>query len=180
MIAAPSVEGVLRLLREEGSRAYFGEAVTITEHQLQAARQAEIEGAAAALIVAALLHDIGWVLQASSPESATGPHEQLGAEWLSSFLPPAVTEPVRLHVVAKRYLCATRPGYDARLSDASRRTLVDQGGPLEGEAVRDFEANAYASDAVRLRLWDDLAKVPGAWTRDLDQYAPLLRALAAN
>jgi phosphonate degradation associated HDIG domain protein len=175
---APTVERVLGLLREEGSVGYFGEDVTLTEHQLQSAHRAELEGASQSLVIAALVHDIGWIVQAVSPDRREIPHEQLGAEWLSSLLPPSVTEPIRLHVEAKRYLCATRPDYHATLSETSQRTLVAQGGPLEADGVREFERNPHAADALQLRHWDDLAKVPGASTPDLDHYAPLLAELA--
>jgi len=175
-----TVETLVRLLREKGAVAYFGEDVTVTEHQLQAAELAELEGAPESLIVAALVHDIGWILQLSATGQSWEPHEQLGADWLSGFLPPTVTEPVRLHVLAKRYLCSTRPVYYAELSEASRHTLVNQGGLLENYEVSDFEALAHSGGAVRLRIWDDLAKVPGAKTPGLDHYAPLLWKLSAG
>jgi predicted HD phosphohydrolase len=178
-MSAPTVARVLGLLRVEGSVGYFGEDVTLTEHQLQTAHRAELEGASASLIVAALLHDIGWIVQASSRGHREVPHEQLGADWLSTLLPREVTEPIRLHVPAKRYLCSTRQGYQATLSETSLRTLVAQGGPLDAGEVLEFERNSHASDALRLRQWDDLAKVPGAPTPDLDHYAPLLSDLAA-
>ncbi len=175
-----NVESLLRLLREDGAVAYFGEDVTVTEHQLQAAQRAELEGAPDPLIVAALVHDIGWILAASAGGEKWEPHEQLGADWLSGFLPPAVTEPVRMHVLAKRYLCSTRPDYYDELSEESRRTLVNQGGLLEDREVKQFEGLAHSGDAIRLRIWDDLAKVPGWETPGLDHYERLLSELSAS
>jgi gamma-butyrobetaine dioxygenase len=179
-VSAATVDLVFRLLDEDGSAAYFGEALTITEHQLQTAHAAELAGAPRPLVVAALLHDVGWLLASSSPRQPSGPHEELGADWLSGLLPAAVTEPVRLHVLAKRYLCATRPEYHAALSESSRDTLVSQGGPLEPGSLKQFEEPGSAADAVRLRLWDDCAKVPGAPTPSLDHYRPVVVELSAK
>ncbi len=179
-VSDATVETLLQLLREDGAASYFGEDVTVTEHQLQAAQRAELEGASDTLIAAALVHDIGWILAASAGGESWEPHEQLGADWLSGFLPAAVTEPVRMHVLAKRYLCSTRPEYYGELSEVSRQTLVNQGGLLTDREVREFEDLAHSGDAVRLRIWDDLAKVPGYETPDLDHYAPLLSELSAG
>ena len=90
-----------------------------------------------------------------------GYHEVVGERWLGQYFGPAVTEPVRLHVEAKRYLCAVDADYQARLSPASVKSLALQGGPLTPEGVREFEANPFFREAVRLRRWDDEAKVPG-------------------
>lgn len=194
-MSGAGVDALLRLLAEQGSGEYFGEKVTITEHQLQAAHLAELDGASAPLVVAALVHDVGWLLAAASDQPSgrpeplgrhdpprlhetIGPHEEIGAEWLSAFLPLSVTEPVRLHVLAKRYLSAVWPAYHDGLSPASRRTLVAQGGPLDHDAVRSFEASPHAADALRLRVLDDQAKQTGARTPGLGHYEPLLRELA--
>ena len=104
-------------------------------------------------------------------------HEESGAEFLARHFPPAVSEPVRLHVAAKRYLCATDPDYFARLSPVSVRSLALQGGPLDAGQAEAFAANPHAADAVRLRQWDEQGKVVGLPTPELAHFAPLLRSL---
>src|SRR5207248_2631275 len=129
----------------------------------------EAAGAPAPLVAAALLHDVGHLrhepqgglggIRVSSPRDSTDArHGTAGAQWLSRWFGPAVTEPVRLHVAAKRYLCATEPGYFGLLSPESVRTLALQGGPMMPEQVTAFEALPCARDAVAVRRWDDEAK----------------------
>src|SRR5580700_9556837 len=124
---------------------YLGEAVTQAAHMLQAAALAEQAAAAPALVAAALLHDVGHftgtVTGRDLMQGTDNKHSDQGATWLAQWFGPEVTEPVRLHVAAKRYLCATEPGYISRLSPASVYTLDVQGGPLPGEEVAEFEAN---------------------------------------
>ena len=168
------VDIVLRLFAVGGEQAYFGEAVSQTAHALQSAHLAERAGADDALVVAALLHDVGHLLHGLPEDVAErgidGRHEEGGADWLARHFGPAVSEPVRLHVAAKRYLCAVEPSYLAGLSPASRRSLELQGGPFDAEAVRSFVAGPFFRDAVRLRRWDDEAKVPGLEVPGLDHY----------
>jgi gamma-butyrobetaine dioxygenase len=104
-------------------------------------------------------------------------HEVLSAEWLSDFFGPQVTEPVRLHVQAKRYLCAVDPAYQAGLSAASNLSLVLQGGPMDAEEQARFCAQPHAADAVALRRWDDAAKDPHCAVPPLDSWRPLLASL---
>jgi len=167
-----AVDSVLDLLRTSGQEAYLGELVSVAEHSLQAARAAELDDAGPSLVVAALLHDVGWLLRSGSRR-----HEERGADYLATIFGPAVTEPVRLHVPAKRYLCTIDPDYRSVLSSASRRTLRSQGGLLDEQAREAFAAEPYAGDAIRLRLYDDRAKIPGADVFDLDHYAPLVASL---
>lgn len=173
---------IFALYAERGSSAYLGERVSMTDHGLQAAHFAEQEAAAAALVVAALLHDIGHLLTPVPDDiaawTADARHESSGARWLASRFPPAVSEPVRLHVAAKRYLCATDPGYRARLSDASVVTLRLQGGPMAPAELARFEAELFATDAVRLRRWDDQGKVAGLKTSRLLDYRRLIEEQA--
>jgi [1-hydroxy-2-(trimethylamino)ethyl]phosphonate dioxygenase len=177
-MSAP-VDEALALYARKGRLAY-GEGVSMIEHGLQAAFLAEQEDAGPAMIAAALLHDIGHLLH-SLPEDVAdlgidGQHESLASAWLSQYFPPAVSEPVRLHVAAKRYLCAVEPGYLAALSSASLLSLGLQGGPMsEAEAAR-FAGERFLADAVRLRRWDDLAKVPARKTPGLDHYRAILEA----
>ena len=165
----------------EGGREYFGEPVTQAAHMLQAAAQARQAGAPPSLIAAALLHDIGHFLgPVSGGELMAGTdnkHSDIGADWLAEWFPPSVTEPVRLHVAAKRYLCAIEPRYLAELSEASRFTLTVQGGPMSSSEVGSFEAGPYAQDAVGLRRWDEAAKDPAATPEPFDFYRPLLGRL---
>jgi phosphonate degradation associated HDIG domain protein len=164
---------VQRLFAAHGTLAY-GESVNQVEHALQCAALAESEGAADTLVVAALLHDLGHMLHrdaASALRSGEDDrHELLGAETLERWFGAAVAAPVSLHVRAKRYLCAREPGYLERLSPVSTRTLALQGGPMgEGEAG-DFERLPHFRDAVRLRRWDDMAKVRGLPTAPLAHF----------
>jgi gamma-butyrobetaine dioxygenase len=107
-------------------------------------------------------------------------HSDVGADWLATWFPLAVTEPVRLHVAAKRFLCATEPGYIDRLSSASQYTLSVQGGPMGASEVCAFALLPYARDAVALRRWDEAAKDPRATVAPFAQYETLLRSLLST
>jgi phosphonate degradation associated HDIG domain protein len=174
---------VLAIYAARGAEAYFGEAVSMTEHGLQAACFAQSAGAPEALVVAALLHDIGHLIEPAPADIADwttdARHEALGARWLAQRLPEQISEPVRLHVAAKRYLCATDARYFAKLSSASVHTLKLQGGPMPAAEVRQFEAQPYFRDAVRVRHWDDAGKVAGLRTPPLEHYLPMIVRFAA-
>lgn len=165
---------VLGLFERGGGSLYGGEAVTQLEHGLQAAMLAEQEGAPSELIVAALLHDIGHLLHRlpdDAPDKGIDDlHERLGAEWLEGRFPPSVLEPVRLHVESKRYLCAAEAGYEAALSEPSRVSLALQGGPMTPEERREFESGEHFEAAVRVRRWDDEAKIAGLETPPLSHF----------
>jgi phosphonate degradation associated HDIG domain protein len=173
---------VCKLFEQRGSTAYFGERITMTEHALQAAWFAREESAPPELIVAALLHDIGHLVEAVPDDlndwKTDGHHEEIGACWLEQRLPPEVSGPVRLHVPAKRYLCATDQNYVAMLSQASVVTLNLQGGPMNGNEVLQFETAPFYKEAVRLRRWDDQGKVVGLKIPGLDEYRELIEQLA--
>jgi phosphonate degradation associated HDIG domain protein len=174
------VERIRERLVRFGGAEYGGERVTQLEHALQCAALAEASGAGAALISAALLHDIGHLLHDVGPEAAErgldDRHEVLGGDWLAHWFGEDVAGPVRLHVDAKRYLTATDPGYLAMLSPASVRSLALQGGPFSGDAAAGFIARPHAAAAVRLRRWDEAAKIPGRPTPDLAHFARYLEA----
>jgi phosphonate degradation associated HDIG domain protein len=167
------------IFERRGAESYLGEAVTMSQHMLQAARLAEGEGAADELVAAALLHDVGHYTSEFGPLSLGDVrdnfHEEAGARVLAPFFPPVVGACVRLHVPAKRYLCATDPAYYGKLSDASRHTLSLQGGPMRAAEVQAFAAEPFHREAVRVRIWDDGAKDPTATTPSFRHYAPLLQ-----
>jgi OPA family glycerol-3-phosphate transporter-like MFS transporter len=169
---------ILILFRERGTAAYVGEAVSQTEHALQTAWASEKAGSGSALIAAALLHDVGHLLHHLPADCAQAGiddrHENLGARWVERHFGPDVSEPIRLHVAAKRYLCVTEPGYLNRLSEASLLSLKLQGGPFSPEEVGQFEQDPHAAAAVALRRWDEQAKIPGLKTPDLEHFRPYL------
>ena len=173
---------ILGLYGSRGRQAYFGERVSMAEHGLQAAHFAQMEAAPHALVVAALLHDIGHLLEDVPDEIADwtrdGRHEESGARWLARHFDVTVYEQVRLHVPAKRYLCATDADYFARLSPASVHTLQLQGGPMPAHEVAQFRAEPHWQQAVRLRHWDDQGKVAGLKTPAFEDYLPLIEQLA--
>ena len=172
------------LFDSEGAADYLGEPVTQAAHMLQAAALAERDGAPGALVAAALLHDVGHftgtVTGRDLMRGTDDRHSEQGANWLARWFGPDVTEPVRLHVDAKRYLCATEPGYLDQLSPASVYTLGVQGGPMAGAELAAFEARPHAAAACRVRRWDDAAKDPAAGHPPLGHFVPLLRGLVTG
>ncbi|MFL6601734.1 MAG: HD domain-containing protein [Steroidobacteraceae bacterium] len=175
-------EHIFAIFQRRGSGAYFGEHVSMSEHALQAAYFARQESAPEVLVLAALLHDIGHLIEAAPDELAEwtsdARHEEIGARWLSRRFAAEVSEPVRLHVPAKRYLCATDPGYVAMLSQASVVTLKLQGGPMGRSEVLRFETERYHPQALRVRRWDDQGKVSGLKTPGLAEYRGLIEKFA--
>ena len=174
---------IARLFEARGDSAYFGEPVSQAEHALQSAHLADQDGAGDELVVAALLHDIGHLIHGLDEDIADlgfdGRHEDAGASWLAKSFGPAVVEPIRLHVAAKRYLCAVEPSYLEALSPASRQSLQLQGGPYDEQGIRDFEANPQFEAALRLRRWDDVAKIPGFDVPGLAYYRDRIEAAKA-
>jgi phosphonate degradation associated HDIG domain protein len=168
------LDTIHELFTRKGTSLYGGEAVTQTEHALQAALLAEHSGATPASIVAALLHDIGHLLH-DFPDNVAAlgtddVHERLGYDWLCDHFPPEVSEPVRNHVDAKRYLCATDREYFDTLSPASVQSLALQGGPMTPRECENFEASPFFQQSVELRRWDDQAKIPGLKTPRLEHF----------
>lgn len=176
------IEEIEALFSARGTEAYFGEPVSVREHSLQAAHFASAGHAPDALVLAALLHDVGHLVVPVPDDLADwtedAHHEEVGGQWLAKRFPPSVSEPVRLHVPAKRYLCAVSPEYYERLSSASKVTLNLQGGPMSDVEVARFKQETYHREAVRVRLCDDQGKVAGLVTQDLQDYLPLIKRLA--
>jgi phosphonate degradation associated HDIG domain protein len=169
---------IIGIYGQRGAAAYFGECVSVTEHALQAAWFAQEEGAPANLVVAALLHDIGHLIDDVPDDFAQWTHDQhherIGAAWLARRFGPDVSDPVRLHVPAKRYLCATEAAYFSNLSPASVRTLQLQGGPMQAAEAAAFEKERYFREAVRVRRWDDRAKIADLPVPGLATYRSLI------
>jgi phosphonate degradation associated HDIG domain protein len=175
------IDVIFERFASRGDSSYLGEPVTLSEHMLQTAVAAQEDGAGPALVVAALLHDYGHLIHDLPEDSAEHGvdtrHEDVGFDFLARHFPPEVVDPVRLHVAAKRYLCAVDAGYLDRLSDASRLSLELQGGPFDEREVREFEALPHWQEAVRLRRYDDAGKDPSRPVPALEEFRPLLESL---
>ncbi len=173
------VDHLADIFARRGAEDYLGEPVSMAEHMLQGASLAEAEGAGDELVAAALLHDIGHFTSefgAYHPSDTVDKHhDEAGAAVLEAFFPPVVTECVRLHVAAKRFLCATDPTYAAKLSPASAHSLCLQGGPMSADEVETFRAHSFHAEAVRVRLWDEGGKVGGLNTPGFNHYRALLQ-----
>lgn len=171
-------DGLLGLLTEQGANQYGAEAVSQLEHAIQCAWQAEQETGDPALIAAALLHDVGHMLHQFGDDAAgrgiDDHHEVLGYKLLRKFFDDPVCLPVKLHVDAKRYLCAVEDGYFESLSFASVRSLEMQGGPFSAAEAKDFIEIPFARDAVKLRRWDEGAKVAELPTPELEHFRPYI------
>jgi phosphonate degradation associated HDIG domain protein len=160
---------------------YYGEDATQLQHALQTAELARRNNCSDAMIAAGLLHDVGQLMDdagnAAESLGIDAHHEVSGSAYLGAYFPPEVTEPVRLHVAAKRYLCAIDPAYLKGLSRASALSLDLQGGPMSADEVQAFEAEPFFADAVKLRRFDDMGKHPDWRVPDLASYRPLLESL---
>jgi phosphonate degradation associated HDIG domain protein len=174
-------EFLFETLAVHGGSQYGMERVSQLEHALQCAALAEREGAHATLIVAALFHDLGHLIGGVAKDSSRRPvddrHETMGAAMLSRWFDEDVAEPVRLHVPAKRYLCAVDASYHDGLSWASSRSLELQGKAYDRAAAEAFIRQPYAEEAIRLRRWDDRAKATNCDVPRLDHYRPYVEGL---
>lgn len=168
----PPSEGLLyitSLLRSRQAWETYGEPVSLLQHALQCANQAELHGGSDTMVLAALLHDMGWLI-CTTPDESEAHHGEIAAAVLGQWLPEAVTEPIRLHVAAKRYLCTVDETYRLALSPGSAKRLEQQGGTFDARQTVRFVATKYAPQAVQLRRWDDQAKVAGAEVPGLEHY----------
>ena len=164
-----SSENIVAFLEDiflrRGNEEYLGEPVTMAQHMLQGAHFAEEANEPEDIVVSALLHDIGHFTSEfgtfSMQDTEDKYHEEAGAKILEEFFPSIVTDCVRYHVAAKRYLCATDPEYFAKLSSASVHSLNLQGGPMSPEEIAEFEKNPNLDAIVRVRIYDDEGKISG-------------------
>jgi len=182
-----TLQDISNLLNSRATTWYGQEAVSQLEHALQCAHLAEKANETPETIVAALLHDLGHILIKENPDAFTDEakpptkddlHQYVALPFLRGVFSDAVLEPIKLHVEAKRYLCAVDPRYWDSLSPASKHSLELQGGIFDESQVKAFEDLPYASQATRLRRYDDLAKVAGLPTPPLSHYEELMRKIA--
>ena len=176
-----SVDEVFAVLATGGGTAYFGEPVTVLEHSLQAAQIIREGGGGDTLVAAALLHDLGHLLHIAGEDATERGidtrHEALGVGAITGNFPPAVLDPIRMHVEAKRYLCFAELEYMTELSPASLESLGLQGGPMSAVEADAWLAAPHAREAIRLRRADDAAKIAGLAVPGLESYRPLVSAL---
>lgn len=175
------IDDLIDLIVRRGDGLYGNEPITQTAHALQCAALAHANGASDALIVAALVHDVGHLLAGHGTDFGQridDRHEEIGARWLARRFGPDVSEPVRLHVDAKRFL-ARDPAYCAGLSVGSLNSLALQGGPFDDDDAERFLGRPWSADALRLRRWDDLAKDLEATPPPIDHWVPVVRRVLA-
>ena len=179
-----SLSDIAITFARRGAEQYSGEPVTQLEHALQTAHLAEQSGASPELITACLLHDLGHLLndQGETPSlrGIDDTHQYYALPFLRGLFPEGVLDAIKLHVDAKRYLCQARPGYHAKLSDDSKRSLQLQGGVFSAEEAAAFITLPAAKDAVMLRQWDDLAKQEGWQTPTLTHFLDIAARCAPS
>lgn len=179
-LAADTIVGFLAdIFERRGGEEYLGEPVTMAEHMLQGAWLAEQAGEGEEIVTAALLHDIGHFTSEfgmfSMADTEDRYHEEAGASVLAGFFPSVVTDCVRHHVAAKRYLCAVDADYYSKLSEASVHSLNLQGGPMNPGEIEEFERNPNLGDIVKVRHFDDAGKLPDMEVPGFAHYAPMVQ-----
>jgi phosphonate degradation associated HDIG domain protein len=177
-----TIEDIVRVFEAKGHEQYDGEPVTQLDHALQSAHLAEKAGAGSALVTAALLHDLGHLLhdfgRTPTQQGLDDLHQYRCLPFLRALFGPQTLEPIRLHVDAKRFLCAREPGYLETLSPDSRRSLALQGGVFDEVQAQAFAAQPFAEDAVRVRRWDDGAKSANAVVPGLSHFVRHMKLCA--
>jgi [1-hydroxy-2-(trimethylamino)ethyl]phosphonate dioxygenase len=179
-----TIDELFQLIEARGGAAYGGERISQLAHALQSAQLAVEAGDPASLVIASLLHDIGHLVgkgdEGLAEKGIDARHETSGALVLEQVFGESVAAPVRLHVDAKRYLCFAEAGYWDALSHGSKVSLQVQGGPFNAEEAKAFIERPYAPDAVKLRRYDDLAKIKDKPTPDLAAFRNWASRLPAN
>jgi [1-hydroxy-2-(trimethylamino)ethyl]phosphonate dioxygenase len=175
------IDEIHNAFHTHGSSQYGNESVTQLQHALQCGQCAIDTQSSAQLVTAALLHDIGHILSdekmpTSTDQNLDDKHEDKGYQFLLRHFGTEVADPVRLHVVAKRYLCTKDPDYQKKLSPTSLKSFFDQGGPMSYEEQKQFESEKHFENAVRLRQWDDIAKDCQATTMELSAFEPYIKS----
>ncbi len=164
-----------------GGEEYLGEAVTMAQHMLQGATIAEQNGLPEEIIVGALLHDIGHFTSEFGTyhpdDTEDRHHEDAGEQVLAPFFPSVITDCVKYHVAAKRYLCATKPEYFSRLSPASVHTLELQGGPMTPNELAEFEQNPNLKEIIQVRFLDEAGKRADMETPGFEHFAPMVQRM---
>ena len=171
---------LFNFIREEGKTNY-DESVTQLQHSLQTASLARTEDGRSHIVIASLLHDIGHLLIDENDSKNNFlkkdlHHEIIASNFLKDFFSEEITETIRLHVVAKRYLCSIDNSYYESLSKASKNSFEVQGGALKKDEINELENNKYFKDSVRLRKWDDRGKVSLKEVEELDTYKEMIVA----
>jgi gamma-butyrobetaine dioxygenase len=175
----PTIEEIFEVFRSRGQRTY-GNGTMVVNHCVHTAELARKDGAHAALVAAALLHDIGHLIGTPPDGFRIYDHDTVAADYLAPVFPPQVTEPIRLHVRAKRYMISQSYEYVTSLSTTALKTLAYQGGGMTVDECAAFEDEPFCQDALRLRAWDDIAKVDGPPGPPLESYRDLLVSLAVG
>ncbi len=169
------------IFARRGGEEYLGEAVTMAQHMLQGATIAEQNGLPEEIIVGALLHDIGHFTSEFGTyhpdDTEDRHHEDTGEQVLAPFFPSVITDCVKYHVAAKRYLCATKPEYFSRLSPASVHTLELQGGPMTPDELAEFEQNPNLNEIIQVRYLDEAGKRPDMETPGFEHFAPMVQRM---
>lgn len=176
------IKEIEKVFASRGNEKYSTEGVTQLQHATQCAQLAREAGASPSLVIAALLHDIGHImgeeqLPTELDQNLDDKHEERAYAWLLENFGPAVADPVRLHVVAKRYLCTVNPAYEEKLSPTSYKSYLDQGGKMTEKEIKTFEAEPHYKAAIRLRAWDDMAKDIEAADKAIEDFAEELNSV---
>ena len=164
---------------QNNNSLYIGEKVTMTEHMIQTAMLAEENQSPASLICACLLHDYGHFIIEDPDRLVSklvdGKHEDIGFNFLKNYFKPEVVEPIKLHVQAKRYLCREK-SYWSALSEASKVSLKLQGGVMSDKETEEFTSLKFHYDAILLRKYDDVGKIPNFKMRKIEDYRNLINS----
>ena len=173
----PRIMAIITLYQTKGNSHYYGEKVSKTDHMIQAAISAQKAREADEVVLACLLHDIGHFLEEDDMDGlGVRDHGRIGAQYLRSLgMDEYVCALVENHAEAKRYLVSARKDYYTGLSEASKQTLVHQGGRMTKDECRAFEKQPYFHDVLKVRHHDDAGKREGIACHGLEGFIPLIR-----